>query len=79
MRTFLSWLIANLEIAGVFILLPFQWLFIHNNPATIPSDLPMWALMTVATMFILFLGSNPTESIFGDLLNIILTLLGGYV
>lgn len=75
MKTFLSWLIANLEIACVFILLPFQWMFIQNHH--LDAGMDMWKAMALGSLSIAFLGSNPTKSVSGDLLNIILTIGGG--
>lgn len=75
MKTFLSWLIANLEIAGVFILLPFQWLFIQNHH--LDAGMDTWKAMALGSLLIAFLGANPTKSVSGDLLNIILTIGGG--
>lgn len=77
MKTFLSWLIANLEIAGVFILLPFQWLFIQNHHLDAENE--TWKLMLLGSILIAFLGSNPTKSVSGDLLNMILTTAGGII
>ena len=78
MKTLLSWLIANLEIASIFILLPFLWLFIKNHQL-LDNGFEPWQLLLLGSLLIAFLGGNPTKSIFGDLLNIILTIVGSFI
>ena len=80
MRVFISWLIANLEIVGAIILLPFIWYFISNHtidPAF--QAKPMWIRLALASLIIAFMGSSPTEGTLGDVINLCMSIAGAGV
>ncbi len=78
MRTALSWLIANLEIASVIILMPFiiMALNVHPEAALIKdTDHPMLMNLLAVSLLIAFTGT-PTSKVVGDVFTLALSTLG---
>lgn len=79
MKTFLAWAIANLEIMGAIILLPFMWIFLCRHPELCLSDQSMW----VRILFLSFLvgaggGAAWVKGTLGDIFSLLLTAVGAF-
>lgn len=79
MRVLLSWLIANLEIASIFILLPFITIAVNVNPDLLADHLSLestgakvFSLLAISVMF----GGFPSEGFISDLLALVMSVLG---
>ena len=75
MRVFTSWLIANLEIASIFILLPFMWCALKAYPEAL-ENASMFVKLFVCSAGAIMLGGTPSKSFFMDLVNLLLTVCG---
>ena len=77
MKTFLAWAIANLEIFGIFILLPFTWIFLYRHPEMRFSDTSMWGSVMFLSFLVLCAGGCAwVKNTLGDLFSLLLTAMG---
>lgn len=81
MKTFLAWAIANLEIFGVILLLPFTWIFLVHHPDLRLSDSSMWGSVFFLSFLVLVAGGAPwgNKGTFTDFFSILLTIFGAFI
>lgn len=78
MRTLLSWLIANLELASVIIFVPFIIMALKVHPeAALIKDTDNFMLMNViAASLLIAVTAAPTSGVVGDLFALVLGAVG---